>query len=314
MAVAEPVFHPRRLGHVNLVVDDVDTATRFYKDVCGLTLAFSEKATKASFMGTGNTHHDIALMGRVRESVTIAEKSGLHHMAWEMDTEQVLVQSLERAMQRGVNIFRLADHQISHSAYLRDPDGNVVEFYADTIKDWSAVLHGELDLITQPWNPASSPAKAERLWEQSPVVRAVEGAAFQPARFSHAVLTTRDIEAMRAFYVDVAGLDLVGGHDELALLKGSESESAFDLALVLADRDGLHHFSFEMDSEPALARCIDRLGMVQGVHAERVIENAVKRSVFLRDPDGFLVEFFVRSARAGTIPASADSQARAFCV
>jgi catechol 2,3-dioxygenase len=41
----------------------------------------------------------------------------------------------------GLDISRTADHQIADSIYMRDPDGNVVEFCSDNVEDWR--LHGE---------------------------------------------------------------------------------------------------------------------------------------------------------------------------
>src|SRR5580658_8576602 len=62
MVAADPVFRSRRLGHVNLFVDDVDRSTRFYNDVCGLALEFRELGLRASFMGTGHTPHDLGMI------------------------------------------------------------------------------------------------------------------------------------------------------------------------------------------------------------------------------------------------------------
>ena len=48
------------------------------------------------------------------------------------------------------------DHQVAHSVYMFDPDGNYNEFYCDTVRDWRKVLHGAMDLITSHWDPLSA--------------------------------------------------------------------------------------------------------------------------------------------------------------
>ena len=48
-----PIFAARRLGHVNLIVDELNRSTDFYNQVCGLALEFSETGLKANFLGTG---------------------------------------------------------------------------------------------------------------------------------------------------------------------------------------------------------------------------------------------------------------------
>lgn len=55
-------FAPRRLGHVNLWVDDIPTSERFYSEVCGLTVEFTEPELVATFLGTGHTPHDLGMI------------------------------------------------------------------------------------------------------------------------------------------------------------------------------------------------------------------------------------------------------------
>ena len=51
--------------------------------------------------------------------------------------------------------------------------------------------------------------------------------------------------------------------------------------------------AFELASESEFAPALERLAAA-GVKVELEIGNADKRSIFLRDPDGFLLEFAVR--------------------
>src|SRR5690554_5633021 len=52
-------FGPRRLGHANLWVGDVHRNTEYYNKVFGLHLEATEPGILGSFLGNGNTHHDI---------------------------------------------------------------------------------------------------------------------------------------------------------------------------------------------------------------------------------------------------------------
>ena len=54
-ATQQQYFHPRRLGHVNLWVEDLARSERFYNECCGLTVEFSEPDLIATFLGTGQT-------------------------------------------------------------------------------------------------------------------------------------------------------------------------------------------------------------------------------------------------------------------
>lgn len=55
---------------------------------------------------------------------------------------------------------------------------------------------------------------------------------------------------------------------------------------------GLHHIAFEMANEKKLDDAEERM-KERGMQAELKLDHATKRAVFIRDPDGLLVEFFV---------------------
>lgn len=54
-------------------------------------------------------------------------------------------------LDKGVTIVGAADHRITHSIYILDPDNNEIELYADVSDEWRH-------------NPASIVAPARPLW------------------------------------------------------------------------------------------------------------------------------------------------------
>ena len=292
----EAIFHPRRLGHVNLVVADLQRSIDFYRDVCGLNLEFTESGLRAAFMGTGHTPHDVGMMERTagarqgRDGHTQIAKGAaravnLNHIAWEMDTEADLVLAYERARTAGIAVPRTLDHQIAHSVYLKDPDGNTNEFYADTIKDWRAVLHGDVELITSTWKPGSEAPATDRRWSAEPDRRPVPGAVMQPLRLSHVVLTTMSLAPMAEFYTEVAGLVPVARTEGGIMLRASRHPTAYQLAIIQGDAPGMHHYAFEMsgvDMDTVAGR-LRSLGCL--------VDAPAAHSLTVIDPDGFRVEF-----------------------
>jgi catechol 2,3-dioxygenase len=303
---AQPIFASRRLGHVNLIVDELQRSTDFYNQVCGLALEFSEVGLKANFLGTGHTPHDIGMIecthgedrygrdGHLQIPGAAAANIALNHIAWEMPNEAELVAGYERARAAGLDITRTADHQIAHSIYMRDPDGNVVEFYSDTVKDWRNVLHGEVDLITSRWDPAQSNRSQVPLHDPNPEIRIVPEAPVHPRRLTHAVLATNDVGAMCDFYEKIGGLERIFKRENsVALLRGSHSGYRYHLAIVAAPdrKSGLHHFALELGDATALDAAAGELQR-RGFAMERKVDGPLKQSLFLIDPDGFRVEFF----------------------
>jgi catechol 2,3-dioxygenase len=301
-----PIFRPRRLGHVNLWVSDLKVSERFYSEVCGLTVEFTEPGLIAAFLGTGHTPHDLGMIektngearygrdGLLQLPPGIGLRAGLNHLAWEVYNEAELVESFHRLESAGVKTHLTVDHQVAHSVYLRDPDGNEIEFYCDTIKNWRKVMHGEMDLITSDWVPGKDKPTIDPRWDDAPVLRRVESAPIHPYRVTHAVLVTPDVRALASFYATVGGLSPVHGvGNDAVMMRGSHSGYHFNLAICAGGMPRYHHTSFELTSVASLDRAESRL-KERGVPIERRVDLPWKRSFFLRDPDGLLTEYYVR--------------------
>jgi len=304
------MFRPRRLGHANLFVSDLERSMQFYHKVCGLEEVFREPAIHAGFLSNGNTHHDVAvvqvtetsLLGRDSQALLPegwGKRAGLFHLGFEMENEAELVAAYRRARQAGVKVLMTVDHQLARSVYLFDPEGNLLEFYADTTKDWRGVFRAhENQLVTGLWNLGEPAPSAERNYPVDPDIRRVADAVLHPRRMAHAALAVRDLEVSHDFYHEVAGLQEVVRTSEgpFAVLRGTCP--GYDLTLVQAGADrpvGLHHIGFEMSDEGELNEAEVQLKRV-GIEPESRLDHATKRSIFLKDPDGILLECYIQRA------------------
>lgn len=296
---------PRRLGHANLFVGQLERSLEFYNRVCGLEEVRREPGIGAGFLSNGSTHHDIGLIqvgeqarvgldGHVQVPKGRGTRPGLNHLGWEMETEQQLVDAHRRARAAKAPIHRTTNHQISHSVYMFDPEGNLNEFYADVMKDWRTLFNPfRDDLVSGPWDPDAQPASREANYNPKPEIRRVAGAMFHPVRISHAVLVARELGRLRDFYVDVGGLRLVAETPQYVCLRGTET-SIYDLTLFqMTDslRPGLHHVGFELaDSTDVENR--EAALRAAGVPVETTPRYPAKRSVVFRDPDGLGIEMY----------------------
>jgi catechol 2,3-dioxygenase len=56
----------------------------------------------------------------------------LYHIGWCIgETTEQLVRAKKELEEREITIEGMSDHVITHSLYIRDPDGNEVELYVD---------------------------------------------------------------------------------------------------------------------------------------------------------------------------------------
>jgi catechol 2,3-dioxygenase len=321
MAREQPeFFKPRRLGHVNLWAGELARSQRFYHEICGLTVEFTEPGLAASFLGTGHTPHDLGLIektdglprfgrdGSIVLPPGIGFAAGLNHLAWELENEADLVDAYYRLKDSGVALDMTADHQIAHSIYLRDPDGNAVEFYCDTVRNWRGVLHGEMDLITSAWDPTTAERFTEGRYDPCPDVREVAGAPVHPQRLTHVVLESADLDAMVSFYTTIGGLKIRERTAEgrVVLLGGSHPQYEFNLAICAADASKYSHAAFELKDDQALQRS-QALLQGRGASIAAMVDTAWKRSFFLHDADGLASEYYVKRSGPRQIGAGADT-------
>lgn len=141
-----------RIGHVHLKVSDLQRALRFYSGVLGLevTQRYGEGAV---FLSAGGYHHHIALntWESLGGSPPPPGTTGLYHTAIVYPTRAALAEALRRVLAAKIPLQGAADHGVSESIYLSDPDQNGVELYCDKPKEaWPRTPDGELAMFTRP--------------------------------------------------------------------------------------------------------------------------------------------------------------------
>lgn len=123
------------LGHVVLKVRDLERSIAFYTGVLGLPVVAREVIQGfpiAFFAFTGN-HHDLALMQTRPDAAAAPDDApGLAHVAFRIGNDLEALRAAHAHLRRlGVTVDRIADHHVSQSLYLRDPDDNWIELYVD---------------------------------------------------------------------------------------------------------------------------------------------------------------------------------------
>jgi catechol 2,3-dioxygenase len=146
------VVDPRvRIGHVHLKVADLQRALRFYNGVLGLEVT-QRYGDGAVFLSAGGYHHHIALntWDSLGGSPPPAGATGLYHTAIVYPTRAALATALRRVLAANIPLAGAADHGVSESIYLNDPDENGVELYCDKPKDkWPYAPDGKLEMYTR---------------------------------------------------------------------------------------------------------------------------------------------------------------------
>jgi catechol-2,3-dioxygenase len=123
----------KELGHVVISVKDLNDSVHFYRDVLGFKEVARLGERGVMFSG-GRTHHELLVVQGEADAVHPDAKTlGLRHFALKIGTtDEELHAALDELAEAGVQVDHTTDHGgVTHSAYLRDPDGNRVELYID---------------------------------------------------------------------------------------------------------------------------------------------------------------------------------------
>lgn len=146
------VVHPRvRIGHVHLKVSNIERSLRFYHGVLGFEIT-QRMGEFAVFLSAGGYHHHIGLnMWESAEGAPPPPRAtGLYHAAILYPNRAELAVALRRVLAAGIPLEGAADHGVSESIYLRDPDNNGVELYRDKPEDeWPLTADGKLAMFTR---------------------------------------------------------------------------------------------------------------------------------------------------------------------
>lgn len=139
------------IGHVHLKVADIDRALRFYQDILGFEL-MQRYGEDAVFLSAGGYHHHIGLNTWMSKNAPPAPRNsaGLFHLAILYPNRRDLAQALRWLIDAEYPLDGASDHGVSEALYLRDPDGNGVELYADRPREqWPRTADGGLAMVTE---------------------------------------------------------------------------------------------------------------------------------------------------------------------
>ena len=123
----------KELGHIVLYVRDLEVSRGFYRDVLGWKEIAGIEHQMAMF-SSGRTHHELLLIevGPNAAPIPTGRRVGLYHFGLKVGTtDEELREALRALEEAGANVVGTADHGVTHSLYITDPDGNEIELYID---------------------------------------------------------------------------------------------------------------------------------------------------------------------------------------
>lgn len=148
---------PFGLNHIVINVRDIEESHRFWTEMLGFQQVgeFKSQATGVPTRGTmrfysGDRggklhHHDIALIENRALPPPMADgsrPSAIVHIAFAMPNREAWLRQLAFLQRNGVAFERRVEHGVTHSVYIRDPNGYGVELLYELPRE---VWEGDLD-------------------------------------------------------------------------------------------------------------------------------------------------------------------------
>ena len=157
-------IHPEvTIGHVHFTVSNIERSLEFYKDLLGFEIT-ARYGDSAVFLSAGGYHHHIGLNTWSGKGATPPPvgHTGLYHAAFLYPSRKELAKVLKRLIDENYPIDGASDHGVSEAIYLKDPDMNGIELYADRPRSvWKVTNDGEVEMATLPLNIKSLLAELE---------------------------------------------------------------------------------------------------------------------------------------------------------
>jgi len=198
-SAAGPTFAnrtPMRIGMVTLRVSDPDLVADFYRDVIGLTVM--ERTQTGTRLGSEGIPL-VNLERRAEASREARDAAGLYHTAFLMPTRKDLARWLVHVAKNRVPLSGFADHRVSESVYLDDPEGNGIEVYADRAPELWQWTSGTVTM-------ASDRLDVDDLLTLTDARASAYPKAPDGLRIGHIHLRVGDLEHAESFYNGLIGL------------------------------------------------------------------------------------------------------------
>lgn len=264
-------FHDEGFEIVELAVDSLkgDGGKVSYADSPLLTLKYDPKASKPHFKSAGLFHFAILLPDRKSLASTFL--------------------SLEN---RGVDFTGFADHLVSESLYLQDPENNGIEIYCDRPREeWHFDENGHIQMDTIALNLDSPVSEISQEDNKTPAAAIRKNLEPFPrgAIIGHIHLKVTNLTTSTKFYSENLGLDLmqamygasflsIGGYHHRLALNTWQSDGGLS---VKSGEAGLEHFKVIVSDKEFLEGLSVR--MTESSY------NASSNELLMTDPDGIKI-------------------------
>ncbi len=287
------------VANVKLGVNDILRSLDFYERLLGFEL-FGKVSDENAFLsasGNGNEKYLIHLSKVVNKHTIdkrerLAKRAGLFHFAILLPNRRYLANIFRHLTENSDKLYfeGAADHLVSESLYLRDPDSNGVEIYRDKNRsEWKRTGEFQVEMSTERLDLDQLHQEADnfRSWRMP-----------EDTVIGHVHLHVSNLSESKKFYSEILGLhhtctfpgayffaaDLY--HHHLA----ANTWLGIDIHEAASEGLGLDYFTLKLPGEPDFGKLLRQLRSKNIELISDTNDNGNGNTVFIHDPDQIKIQ------------------------
>jgi catechol 2,3-dioxygenase len=290
------------VANVRLNVYSVERSLHFYRDLLGFQVIgkSSEDNALLAPIDSNNKNHLLQL-SRVDTSHRVIEgeqspiqQAGLYHFAILLPSRRHLANIFRHLTENSNQLYfeGAADHSVSESLYLKDPDSNGVEIYRDRVQsEWKRSNQFQVEMKTDRLNLKQLLKEAEDQLEWHMPDDTVIG---------HIHLHVSDLIKSSNFYSEVLGLHHTCSYPGANFFAADSYHHHIatntwlgnDIAKADSTQHGLDHFSLNLKSKENFNELIHHLRRMKIEVLYDESNKTNKESFFILDPDKIKIQIY----------------------
>ncbi|MDY0276613.1 MAG: VOC family protein [Acholeplasma sp.] len=194
---------------VTLLVSNINESLDFYQKSLGLKL----KKQEGNVYSLGTSERELVDLVYDSKAIKRGRTTGLYHFAILLPNRKYLGQLINHFIKIEQKIVGGSDHGVSEALYLKDPDGNGIEIYADRDDSLWQYENNEIIMYTEGMDYESIIKDAyQDEWQGLP----------NGTVMGHLHLHVADLDVASNFFIDVIGFNQMLFYGESALFLSSD--------------------------------------------------------------------------------------------
>src|SRR5918911_3266978 len=291
-----------KIGYVSLNVSDIHSALEFYQSILGFRLIQKKSSADRVYLSSGEAQSSFPMLELVQTSQTdsnlaSSRRAGLYHFAILLPERKNLADVLIYLSNKRdhVHFDGLADHLVSESIYIRDPDFIGIEIYSDrpqSVWKWNGKKNNNNNSHLQ---MATLPLNTDDLLKES----TDEGWTEMPAgtMIGHVHLHVSNLSNAMKFYRDILGLDLTTTYPGAYFFAAGRYHHHIatntwlgtNILVASPESIGLNYFGIELPNIEEFDKMVKQLQQYNIVEQSSSLSS---KTILTHDPNGIRIQVY----------------------